>query len=80
MSDNKQKRLLELLSGIDSPMKTVVVDGETDIDAVYAEMEAKGLRFAAMSNAGLPYGQLRLTFLPSSAFRPDATNEGMSAA
>jgi len=80
MSDDKQKRLIELLSGIESPMKTVIVDKSTDMAALKADMEAKGLRFAAMSNAGLPYGQLRLTFLPSSAFRPDATNEGMSAA
>lgn len=30
---------------------------------------AKGLRWAATSNAGLPDGKVRLTFLPESAFR-----------
>lgn len=49
------------------PMKVCITDyahkGEAERQA-----EGEGLKFASMSNAGLPVGLARMTFLPPSAF------------
>lgn len=53
-------------------MHTAMVTNEEEAAAATAEAEARGLRWAATSNAGLPQGQWRLTFIPASAFmKPD---------
>lgn len=53
----------------ESPMQTRIVTSEDEFTSTCAEMEAKGLRLAAVSNSGLPKGSERLTFLPASAFK-----------
>lgn len=50
------------------PMKCRVVSTEAEFETVVTEMKAKGLRLAAVSNAGLVHGKQRLTFLPHDAF------------
>lgn len=63
----------ELLEGLRrleeaSPMKCRIVSSSEQYEAVVQEMEAAGLRLAAVSNAGLKHPDCRLTFLPASAF------------
>lgn len=51
------------------PMKCEIIDhNETDFDAALERHAKEGRRLAAMSNAGLPVGKCRLTFLPESVF------------
>lgn len=49
-------------------MEIRYVDSEETFIAACKEMEAKGFRLAAVSNAGLTGDKRRLTFLPASAF------------
>ncbi len=50
-------------------MEIRIVSSEAEWHAALEEMALKGLRLAASSNAGLPKGKVRLTFLPQSAFK-----------
>lgn len=50
-------------------MDCVIVSSEDELKKVVSERETKGLRLAAASNAGLPLGKARLTFLPASCFK-----------
>lgn len=49
-------------------MREVIVSNETEADEAKIKAATDGLRLAAVSNAGLPHGKLRLTFLPAEAF------------
>lgn len=50
------------------PMKCEVVDNKDAIEAAIERHAKEGRRLAAVSNAGLSDGKMRLTFLPESAF------------
>lgn len=49
-------------------MKTLIVDSFEEIEKAKQEMAEKGYKLAAISNAGMPKGIFRLTFLPKEAF------------
>jgi hypothetical protein len=49
-------------------MESVIVSSEEEIVTAVEEHDKRGLRCAAMSNTGLPPGQMRLTFIPVDAF------------
>lgn len=51
-----------------SPMKTEVVRSEGEYEEAVARHGAEGRHLACASDAGLPHGFVRLTFLPASAF------------
>lgn len=46
-------------------MKEVIIDHYTDVDKLCADMEKEGMKPVSLSNAGLPKGKLRVTFLDS---------------
>lgn len=52
----------------DDPMKVVIVDSKDDIPSIVEKHKREGRRVAAVSNAGLSNGKMRITFLPESAF------------
>jgi hypothetical protein len=55
-------------------MFCIVVDS-SEVIGIQKEIESKNdLKLGAVSNAGLPAGKLRLTFLPKEAFEPVNTN------
>lgn len=49
-------------------MFRVVVENEAELERAFAAAEAKGLRIAAVSNAGLTGSRRCLTFLPADVF------------
>ncbi len=49
-------------------MHTAIVTNTTEIKAAFEEAKKLGLRWAAVSNTGLPQGKWRLTFIPEAAF------------
>ena len=49
-------------------MFSVVVNNEAEFDRALAAAEARGLRIACVSNAGLNAPRRRLTFLPEDCF------------
>jgi hypothetical protein len=58
---------IKLISGL-GPMKTAIVHNEDQAEKAIRLAEKEGLRCPARSNAGLPEGVWRLTFLPESPF------------
>lgn len=51
------------------PMKCEIIgDAESEFSEAVDRHAKEGRRLAAVSNAGLPAGKRRLTFLPQSAF------------
>lgn len=50
-------------------MKAVIIKNVDEYDEALTQAEKEGLKMAAASNTGLPHGHLRITFLPSSAFK-----------
>ncbi len=44
-------------------MKERVISTKAEFDTIVTEMKEKGLKLACMSNAGLPLGKARLTFI-----------------
>ena len=51
------------------PMEIKTVSSQDEADSAVSEAESRGMKLAAISNAGLPAGHARLTFLPQSAFK-----------
>lgn len=56
-------------------MKIKYANNIEEYEKAVTEMEAEGFRLAAMSNAGLPIGRFRLTFLPASTFTDNKDNK-----
>ncbi len=48
-------------------METVTVKSLTEMRAAFEQASKKGLKWAAVSNAGCPAGVWRLTFIPEPA-------------
>lgn len=51
-----------------SVMRCAVVSSDVEEAEVMEAAEAQGMKLACASNAGLPSGQVRLTFLPADCF------------
>lgn len=70
MLSNLTPDIIELLRQAEenSPLKCEIVDSDQAFDEAVERHAKDGRRLAAMSNAGLPAGQQRLSFLPESAF------------
>ena len=58
-------------------MLCVIVENEAEFERALAAAEEKGLRIAALSNAGLETPRCRLTFLPADCFKSGDEREPM---
>jgi len=52
-------------------MISIIVSSQEEMEAQIEEFLKLGFRLAAISNAGLPAGQGRLTFVPPEAFQKE---------
>lgn len=56
-------------------MESAIVSHQDELDMHVEAFAKRGMKLAAVSNTGLPPGQIRITFLPESAFDTEAMTD-----